>query len=402
MSTTSFCYHTLGTVNYQYLRTEYKQNEVHIHMEKKRSKQYCTKCKSHEVAHKGSVYREIRTLPIGRKFIILCLHLHRLDCHDCGSVRLESLEIAAPKKTYSKKLATWVIDLLKKSTIKEVAEITGLSWDQVKDIEKNYLKKKYKKLDIKNLEYISIDEFHVGKKQKYYTFVTDLKTGHIIFAAQGKDGECLSPFFKQLKRRKIKLKAASIDMGKAYICAMVENLPETPIVFDHFHVVKLINRKLDELRRQAVAEAERLGIPAQKGLRWAILKNPNNLTDKQKSILEQLLQVNTPLAKAYLLKEQFRSFWDFSAREEAEEFLDSWLEELKSIGSHLMNTLAKTLKTYSFGLLNYFEHPISSGMMEGLNNKIATMIKQAYGFRDMDYFKLKVKAIHESRYALLG
>ena len=103
MSTTSFCYHTLGTVNYQYLRTKYNGDTIYIHLEKKRDKQYCANCKSYNVSQKGRRYREIRTLPIGKKSIILCLHLHRLHCYDCGSVLLEVIEIAAPKKHYSKK-----------------------------------------------------------------------------------------------------------------------------------------------------------------------------------------------------------------------------------------------------------------------------------------------------------
>lgn len=401
MSTTSFFYHTFGTINYQHIRTEYK-DKIYVHMKKKNGKQYCTKCKSYKVTHKDKKVRKIQTLPIGRKIVILVLHLHRLKCKDCGTIRLEAIEIGDPKKHYSKKLAMWVLDLLKTSTIQDVANTSGLSWDQVKDIEKTYLKKKYEKVKVKDLEYISIDEFYIGKKQKYFTFVSDLKTGRIVFVAQGKDGACLASFFKKLKRSKVEIKAASIDMGKAYIAAMLENLPKTPIVFDHFHVVKLINRKLDEFRRQAVAEAKRLGIPSQKGLRWTILKNPENLTDKQQTILDQLLQLNTPLTQVYLLKEQFRSFWTFKSKKKAQKFLDNWLIGLRSIGSRLMNTLANTIKAYSFGLFNYFDHHISSGMMEGLNNKVATMIKQSYGFRDMEYFKLKVKSIHESRHALVG
>jgi transposase len=205
-----------------------------------------------------------------------------------------------------------------------------------------------------------------------------------------------------LKRKHVKIKAVAIDMGKAYISAMNQYLPETPIVFDHFHVVKLINKKIDELRRQSVDEAQRLGIQAQKGQRWAILKNPENLTDKQRHLLDQLLQLNTPLAKAYLLKEQFRTFWDIQSKNEAKSFLDMWLGEIKSIGSHILNTLARTIKAYSFGLLSYFECPISSAAMEGINNKIRTMNRQAYGYRDIEFFKLKIKAIHETRYALFG
>ena len=402
MSTTSFFYHTLGTINYQHLRTEYIGGKIYVHMAKKADKQYCTKCKSYHVTQKGAIYREIRTVPIGKKQIILCLHLHRLECHDCGAIRLEAVEIADPKKRYTRKLAAWVLDLLKNSTIKDVASITGLSWDQVKDIEKKYLRKKYDKVNFKNLVYISIDEFYIGKTHKYFTFVTDLVTGRIVYVGKDKGAKSLAPFFKKIRRCKVKIQAVAIDMGRAYIAAVLEHLPEADIVFDHFHVVKLINSKLDELRRKIVAEAESMGLPMHKGIRWAILKNPENLTDKQQGLLDQLLQMNSPLAKAYLLKEQFRAFWSLPTKEAAESFLDIWIEELRSIGAHVMNTLANTIQGYSFGLMNYFDHPITSAMMEGLNNKIRTMVSKAYGYRDIEFFKLKVKAIHRSRYALVG
>lgn len=402
MSTTSFCYHTLGTTNFQYLKTKYQGNVVYIHMEKNHGKQCCSKCKSHNVTQKGKKYREIRTLPIGKKTIILCLHLHRLYCNDCKSMLLETIEVADSKKHYSNKLASWVIDLLKYATIQDVAKITNLSWAQVKDIEKVYLKKKYEQIEVENLRYIAIDEFYTGQKTGYYTFVTNLQTGRIVFVAEGKDEKCLEPFFSKLESRKIKIEAASIDMGKSYIAAIMHYLPGTDIVFDHFHVVKLINSKLDELRRKAVDEAERLGIPSHKGLRWIVLKNPENLTDKQRPLLSQLLDLNTPLAKAYLLKEQFRTFWNLPGEQEGKQFLATWIEELKSIGSPILNSLARTIKAYSFGLLNYFKYRISSGIMEGLNNKVSTLIKRAYGFRDMEYFMLKVKAVHETRYSLVG
>lgn len=402
MGTTSFCYHTLGTINYQYLTTKYQGNKVYLHMEKNPSKQRCAKCQSHNVIQKGKIYREIKTLPLGDKSLILSLHLHRLECKSCGVIALEDVEVAEAKKQYSKKLASWVLDLLPIATIKDVATITGLSWDQVKDIEKTYLQKHYAKIEVKHLQHIAIDEFYVGKRLQYVTLVTDLSTSRIVFVGKGKDGDCLKPFFKNLKRSKAKLKAVAMDMGKAYIAAMHHYLPDTPIVFDHFHVVKVVNSKLDELRRYVAHQAQQLGLPVTKGLRWVLLKNPEHLTDKQKPMLAQLLALNSPLTKGYLLKEQLRSFWDCANKEQASAFIQQWLGEVRSLGLPIMNSLAVTIESHLYGLLAYFDHRISSGIMEGLNNKISTLLKRSYGLRDLDYFMLKVKAIHRSRYAFVG
>jgi transposase len=223
-----------------------------------------------------------------------------------------------------------------------------------------------------------------------------------VFVGKGKDGDCLDPFFQSLKRSKVQIKAVAMDMGKAYIAATQHYLPDTPIVFDHFHVVKVVNGKLDELRRYVMHQAQQLGLPVTKGLRWVILKNPEHLTEKQKPMLAQLLALNSPLTKAYLLKEQLRSFWDFATKEQATTFLQQWLIEVRSLDLAIMNSLANTIESHLYGLLAYFDHRISSGIIEGLNNKISTLLKRSYGLRDLDYFMLKVKAIHSSRYALLG
>lgn len=402
MSTTSFCYHTLGTTNYQYLTTKYEGKQVYLHMEKHPGKQTCAKCKSPAVIQKGKIYREIKTLPIGDKGLVLSLHLHRLECKACGTTALEELEVANAKKHYSKKLAAWVLDLLPLATIRDVARITGLSWDQVKEIDKTYLQKHYAEVAVQQLHRIAIDEFYIGQRLQYVTLVTDLDSGHIVFAGKGKDGSCLKPFFKKLKRNHVRLEAVAMDMGKAYIAAVHHYLPGTPIVFDHFHVVKLVNSKLDELRRQVTQQADAPTLPVKKGLRWILLKNPEHLTAQQKPLLAQLLELNTPLMQAYLLKEQFRSFWDYATKDQALAFIQQWLQEVRTLGFPCMTALATSIEAHLDGMLAYFDHPISSGKMEGLNNKIATLLKKAYGCRDLDYFMLKVKALHRSRYALVG
>ncbi len=402
MATTSFCYHTLGTINYQYLTTKYEGKRACLHMEKNPDKQNCAKCKSHNVIQKGGKYREIKTLPLGDKRLVLGLHLHRLECKACGTIALEELEVADAKKHYSRKLAAWVLDLLPMTTIQDVAKITGLSWDQVKEIDKTHLQKHYSEVAVKHLLRIAIDEFYIGRRLQYVTLVTDLDSGHIVFVGKGKDGSCLKPFFKKLKRNKVKLEAVAMDMGKAYIAAVHHYLPGTPIVFDHFHVVKLVNGKLDELRRYVTHQAQVLGIPVTKGLRWVLLKNPENLTDKQKPMLARLLAINSPLTQAYLLKEQLRSFWNFATKDQARSFIQQWLREVRALGFRITNSLAATIESHLDGLLAYFDHRISSGKMEGLNNKISTLLKKSYGCRDLDYFMLKLKALHRSRYSFVG
>jgi transposase len=236
--------------------------------------------------------------------------------------------------------------------------------------------------------------------------VLDLKTGAVVFVGDGKGADALDPFWKQLKRAtRSKIKAVAIDMSPAYISAIINNLPNSKIVFDHFHVIKMFNEKLSELRRQLYHEVnDILQKKAIKGTRWLLLKNPENLdTDRNEhQRLKEALKLNQPLATAYYMKEDLRQFWKQPHKKAAKDFLESWIRRAGGSDVRILKQLAKTLASHKSGLLNYYEHTISTGPLEGTNNKIKTMQKQAYGFRDMDFFKLKIKAIHEAKYALVG
>ncbi|WP_372369358.1 transposase [Candidatus Uabimicrobium sp. HlEnr_7] len=155
---------------------------------------------------------------------------------------------------------------------------TSFCYHTLETVDYQYIHAEYKKESsnssekTKGLKFISIDEFYIGKKHKFLTFVTDLSTGRIVFVGDGKKGSNLEPFFGKIKKYGVQTKAASIDIGKAYITALMKHMPLTEIVFDHFHIVKLVNTKLNELRKQMVKEAEVLGISAHKGTSWTLLK----------------------------------------------------------------------------------------------------------------------------------
>ncbi len=141
-----------------------------------------------------------------------------------------------------------------------------------------------------------------------------------------------------------------------------------------------------------------------KGTRWLLLKNPENLNadrDEQQR-LEEALRLNKPLATAYSLKEDLRQRWSQPNKKDAATFLESWISRARASGIALLMTIANTLATHSFGILAWYGHPISSGPMEGTNNKIKTMKRQAYGYRDLEFFKLRIMGIHEAKYALAG
>lgn len=208
-----------------------------------------------------------------------------------------------------------------------------------------------------------------------------------------------------LKHSGAKIKAVAMDMSPAYISSISNNLPKAAIVFDHFHVVKLFNDKLSDLRRKLHRETtDVLQKEILKGTLWLLLKNPENLDPQkgEKERLEEALRINQPLATAYYLKEDLRQIWLQSSKEEAKRVLQSWIQKAEAAGIGILKKMAKTLAAYQSGILAYYDFRISSGPLEGTNNKIKTMKRQAYGFRDIEFFKLKIMALHETKYALVG
>jgi transposase len=176
-----------------------------------------------------------------------------------------------------------------------------------------------------------------------------------------------------------------------------------PLVFDHFHVVKLMNECLTEVRRTLFHELTQLmDKKVLKGIRWLLLKNPENLNKEkdEPERLQEALRLNEPLMTAYYLKEDLRQFWSQPNKETAAQAIQSWVDRALSSGIGPLMKTAKTIAGYRFGILAWYDHPISSGPMEGTNNKIKVMKRQAYGFRDQEFFKLRILAIHTAKYAL--
>ena len=388
---------------YEYRRTQYEAGLVIYTIQKPIDKCCCSVCSSFNVRPRGTVTRYFQTVPIGKRKVFLETIVNRLDCQDCGAIRQEHLSFADKRRSYTHTFARFVLELSKRMTIKDVSIYAQTSWDIVKDIQKRYLQRKYGKPRLRHLKYIAIDEIHIG--HRYLTIVMDLEEGVIVYVGDGKSAESLDPFWRRLRRFKKRIRAVAMDMSAAYIAAVQKNLPDADIVFDHFHVVKLFNEKLTELRRVLHHELENtMDKQVLKGTRWLLLKNPENLDEEknEKERLEEALNLNKPLSIAYYLKEDLRQIWTQENKRSAKAFLKDWIARAQASGIQILTKFAATLAGYRTGILAYYNHFISSGPMEGTNNKIKTLNKQAYGFRDHEFFKLKIYALHETKYALVG
>ena len=402
---TRLLYHAFGLVGYRYVSQSFVDGEVTYRIEKPREHHRCSACGSANVWDQGGTERVFRAVPIGSKPVRLQLKVPRVLCFDCGKVRQVKLGFADPKKHYTRAFERYVLELSKLMTLQDVAKHLRMSWDTVKDIVARSLQRRFGNPRLHKLKKIAIDEIAVSKGHRYLTVVLDLVSGAVVFVGDGKGVESLKPFWRRVKRARAKIVAVATDMSKPYIRAVRENLPKAVHVFDHFHVVKLFNEKLSafrrELHRELASEADRKVL---KGTRWLLLKNPENLDPKrnEKERLEEALRLNAPLALAYYLKEDLRQIWLQADQRTARRVLRDWIARARASGIRMLAQFADTLQEYQKGILAYYQHRISTGPLEGTNNKIKTMKRQSYGCRDLAFFKLKILGLHEAKHALVG
>jgi transposase len=401
---TSLLYHAFGIRGYRYVRTTYTAGQTIFTLRQEPKTCRCSACGSSGVVSRGHVERCFRTLPIGSRTTSLALPIPRVECRACGVVRQVDVTFADPRRSYTRAFERYVLELSRRMTIRDVAVHLNVGWDLVKEIQKRDLSRRFARPKLKHLRHIAIDEIAVAKGHRYMTLVMDLDSGAVVFVGDGKGADALKPFWKRLRPSGARIEAVAMDMSAAYRGAVTAHLKGAVIVFDHFHVIKLFNDKLSDLRRSLYHRAEADQKKVLKGARWLLLKNPENLdTDKdEKTRLEEALALNKPLATAYYLKDDLRRFWEQPGKRFATAFLNDWLRRAEASGVRMLQRMAKTLAAHRAGLLAYYDAMITSGPMEGTNNKIKTMKRAAYGFRDKEFFKLKILAIHETRYALVG
>lgn len=404
MATTSYLYHTLGLTHYHHEKTEFLRGAVYYHVSKKREARRCAHCHARwiHLVMNGTFTREFHALPVGRRKQFIVLHGHFQQCRCCGRTLKEPIDFAEGKRRRLRAFDRFVIDLCRIAPIKHVALFLNVGWDLIKAIFKGHLALRFARRKLNKVRYLAVDEFATRKGHHYMTVVIDLETGAVLHAQEGKDAAALIPFLEKLKRKRIALRAIAMDMSPAYMHAVRTVFPTVDTVHDPYHVVALVNRAIDETRRdlyRRLTDEERQVL---KGSRFILLRGMEHLKPHSLERLMELMEVNEPLYQAYLLKEDLRMFWNLPNAELAKGFLESWIDQARTLGLKHFVRLADTLDEHRSGLLSYFRHRISTGPLEGLNNKIKVLKRQAYGFRDQAYFKLRLYFIHESVPAFAG
>ena len=395
----SFLYHAWGLYTLECTREEYKGNTIILHVQTKKRIKACPKCGKLHLVRNGYRMRDFVGLPIGGKKVVIRMKVQRYKCRDCDYDQQERIPFATGSRSYTHRFAKYVVDLLRGMTLQDVSNHLGVSWDTVKEIHSTYLERHYSPPSLEGVENIGIDEFAVRKGHVYKTIVVDLDSGKVLHVGEGKGADALNGFWRKVRRKGVRIRHVATDLSAAFIASVLENCPGAVHVFDHFHVVKLMNEKLDDIRRKVYSMEKDVNKRKMlKGTRYLLLGNGADIFDKQhKTRLDNALAMNEPLSKAYYLKEQLRQIWMQPVKSMGESVFDDWVRQAEQSKIPQLQKMAVTMRAYKAGILAWYDCHLSTGKVEGINNKIKVMKRNAYGFRDDRYFTLRLYALHDCR-----
>lgn len=349
----------------------------------------CSGCGQHAPGYDRLPERRFEFVPLWNIAVFLVYAMRRVNCPTCGIVveRVPWSRGNSPlTKTYQWFLAKWAERL----SWSQVAAIFHTSWNQVRSAVKYAVFWGIAHQELDDVKTIGIDEIARRKGHNYLTVVYQIDAGfkRLLWVGEHRQAESLRRFFTTLGESvRSGIQYVCSDMWKAYLQVIAEQIPQAVHVLDRFHVMAMFNRAIDQIRAEEARQMKRDGYePLLKHSRWCLLKRRENLTDQQTIKLRELLQYNLRSVKAYLQREDFQRFWEYSSPAWASKFLHEWCARAKRSRIEPLVKLANTLSTHEQLLLNWFraDGAISAGSVEGLNAKAKLAFRKSYGFRDVE------------------
>ncbi len=357
----------------------------------------CERCGGSGGAVHDVTDRWVRDLPLFDTETWLQVRRCRVWCVGCGSVTLEGLSWLAPYARVTVRLGESVARLCQVLPVKHVAEFFGLGWDQVKALDKAYLARTLGPVDLTGVEAIAMDEFAIQKGHRYATVVVEPHSRRVLWVGRGRGRQDVRPFFQLLGRAGCEqLRAVAMDMNASYELEVQHHCPQAEIVYDLFHVVAKYGREVIDRVRVDEANQWRHNRRARKvikGARWLLLRNRENLAGPEDRVkLRELLKANRKLLTVYVLKDDLKHLWSYRYPGAARRFWNDWYTRAVRSRIEPLVAFAKRLKRYLPGILAHCRWPLHTSVIEGITNKIKVIKRMAYGFRDDDYFFLKIRA----------
>lgn len=326
--------------------------------------------------------RSFRHVPLWRIEVILFYAPRRVHCEACCGIYVERMPWVAGKRRMTTALAVFLATWAKELPWARVAALFRCSWGTVNNAVAYVVEYGLANRDLSNITQIGVDEISRKRGHVYLTNVYDLERGVLIWSGEDRTKASFKAFFEFLgPERCEQLEGICCDMWRPYIETIQTYAPGATLVFDKFHIVSHLLKAVDEVRRQEISEKGKEHKELVIKTRYIWLKNPWNLTDGQDVRLRSLEKLNLKINRAYLLKEAFRQFWDYTSRSWAEKYLRKWFWWATHSRLEPMKDFAWMIRNHEKGILNYFNMKITNATVEGLNNKAKVISRRAYGFR---------------------
>jgi len=366
---------------------------------RKNSQGLCSKCGKTHPGYDHLPERSYEFIPLWGIPVVFKYSPRRVVCPGFGIV-VERVPWADGKHSLTNAFRIFLSRWARKLSWKETAESFAVSWEQVYRSVRYVVEYGLKRRCLDGITAIGVDEIQYKLGHKYLTLVYQLNEGmrRLLFVGKDRKAKSLLRFFMDFgKERSGRFLAICTDMWDPYLKVIKKKAGQALNIIDRFHIKKHLNDAVDKVRRQEAAFLSQNGYePVLEKSRWALLKNPKNLTSKQHLKLRDLLQYNLKSVKSYLLKTDFERFWKYVSPTWAEKFLDAWTYTAMHSRIEPMKAVARTLRNYQPLIINWFRVKgarLSSGPIEGLNNKAKVAIRKSYGFRE--YHVLKMALFHQ-------
>jgi len=369
-----------------------RSQEVRVTVEpNRRYRPICHICKRPAQGVHSYHRRMIRDMNVFEAKTWIRYSYRKVRCRRCGIV-VEDLGLVDLHLRITRRLACYILELCRLLPIRDIARHLDLDWKTIKELHKEHLQEKYSREEIGIPELLAVDEISLRKGHHYLTVIINWQTGRVLWVGEDRRYETLKAFFDTLTdEQKAAIKAIAMDMWDPYIKAVKECLPQAAIVFDQFHVVRAFGRVIDTVRNREYRNAVKEDKDVIKGSKYLLLKNRENLREKEKPQLKALLKMNQTLLTVYLLKDYLKKLWDYKYPRCARNFLDTWCSMARESGMRSLMAFAKMLQRYAYGIISHCRFPLHTSRLEGVNNKIKVIKRRAYGFHDTEYFGLIIK-----------
>lgn len=359
-----------------------KQLDIWIDF-KKGSKFPCPNCGKLNCSVHDTVEKVWRHLNFFENKTYIHCRIPRTKCSDCG-VRQIEVPWARKQSGFTLLMDAMILMLAQSMPILKVAEMLDEHDTRIWRVIMYYVKKSRSKEDFSKVSVIGVDETSFKKGHKYVTIVVNIKNSKVIHVCEGKDSSTLTSFSEDLINHggdPTMIQSVSCDMSPSFISGISNEFPDAEITFDKFHVMKILNEAVDEVRKLEQSTKKEL-----KDSKYLWLKNRGNLSEKQNERFLQLKNQNLMTVRAYNIKLSLQEFWDLQNREEAEQYLKKW--HFWATHSRLKPIIeaAKTVKKHWDGILNYFDSRITNGILEGINSLVQLQKRNARGFKNVQYF----------------